>query len=88
MDCVFPFTIGNKTYYDCTTPEREIFNYIETDVKYKDSRICATTNDFNRDKKYKFCYTSQLNTTAYTGKYVNLMLRYISLVKQFITKVA
>ena len=69
MDCVFPFTIGNNTHYDCTKPIREVFNFIETDAKYKDSRICATTGNFNEDRKYKFCYTTYLNTTAYNSMF-------------------
>ena len=82
MDCVFPFTIGNNTYYDCTKPEKEVFNFIETDAKYKDTRVCATTGNFNADRKYKFCYASYLNTTTkYKSMFLILTISVIYLTK-------
>lgn len=47
--CVFPFTIMNQSYNDCTTEGR-------TDGK----KWCATTADFNTDQKWGFCNQSEL----------------------------
>lgn len=42
--CVFPFTFMKKSYTECTKDERT------------DGRMwCATTADYNKDKKWGFC---------------------------------
>lgn len=46
--CVFPFTIANKSFDDCTTEGR-------LDGK----KWCATTADFNTDRKWGFCNQSE-----------------------------
>lgn len=46
--CVFPFTIANKSFNDCTAEGR-------VDGK----KWCATTADFNTDRKWGFCNQSE-----------------------------
>lgn len=46
--CVFPFLFQDKEYSDCTTEGR------------KDGRLwCATTYNYNNDKKWGFCETEE-----------------------------
>ncbi|XP_063079569.1 protein sel-1 homolog 1 isoform X2 [Engraulis encrasicolus] len=46
--CVFPFLFLSKEYSDCTTEGR------------RDGRLwCATTYDYDRDKKWGFCETEE-----------------------------
>lgn len=42
--CVFPFTIMNKTYNECTTEQLT-----------GGRKWCATTADYHKDKKWGFC---------------------------------
>uniref|UniRef100_UPI003AAAD5C6 cation-independent mannose-6-phosphate receptor isoform X1 n=2 Tax=Centroberyx gerrardi TaxID=166262 RepID=UPI003AAAD5C6 len=42
--CVFPFTVMNKSYTECTTAER-----------MDGEKWCATTADYNTDQKWGFC---------------------------------
>ena len=44
--CAFPFTLMKKSYTDCTKDGRT------------DGRLwCATTSDYDTDKKWGFCST-------------------------------
>ncbi|XP_078262974.1 protein sel-1 homolog 1 [Rhinoraja longicauda] len=46
--CVFPFLFTDREYLSCTTDGRD------------DDRLwCATTNNFNQDKKWGFCETDE-----------------------------
>ena len=40
--CVFPFTYKHRTYYQCTTVD-------------KDRPWCATSKNYNKDKEYGYC---------------------------------
>ena len=61
--CVFPFVHNGKSYFDCTTDD-------EPTEKY----WCATTNNFDRDKRKGFCVDPRNENAGGTRSVAQLKL--------------
>jgi len=53
--CVFPFKMRNEIFHDCVRPEKALFKVGYQKNIQQTAAICATTENFNRDRKYKRC---------------------------------